>query len=585
MLAVLLFHGGYLRGGYLGVDAFFVLSGFLITSLLLIEHEHRGRVDRWRFYARRARRLLPAAWAMLFAVAAYGAFVAPAPQRHGLWSEGMATLLYVANWQSIFAAASYWDLFGAPSPLAHTWSLAIEEQFYLLWPLLVGALLRWRSRRTLMLFCLAGAIGAWVAMALLFAPGDTSRAYYGTDTRAGALLVGAALACAPNRLRAHIARFALPGAVVTLTAMTLLSGHDAVLYRGGFVVTQLAVVAVLAGAASPSTPLTRALSWPALRRLGDISYGLYLWHWPIFTFLSPVRLGLAPLPTLAVRLTVSLLVAVVSYRWLERPLREGALRPRVARFAAVTTPIAVAGVLWVGTRVSARPAVPPDRSWADDVPAGAKPFTLVVFGDSLAERLVPAMSLAADELHVSVVGAGQAGCGLLHAKRHRLPEGRLRRSDPGCPDPVQRARTVMAEHPAERALLMLGAPSMGEFELDERFVHPCQKAFDHSYQRQAEAVLTALQSTGATAYVATMVPVRQEDYGPEQDRRTRCLNTALTRAAGASGARVLPLADFVCPDDICRTHVDGALLRPDGLHFDHHGADRISFWLVPQLRP
>src|SRR5260370_13714265 len=163
VVAVLLFHAGHLVGGYLGVDLFFVLSGFLITGLLLAEWEHTGEMRLRAFWARRARRLLPALVAMLCGVVAYAAFAAHAIQLGAIRSDSLATLGYVANWHSIIGGHSYWDVFSAPSPLNHTWSLAIEEQFYLLWPLIVVGLAvgtrRDRLPRRVFAVALVGAAG------------------------------------------------------------------------------------------------------------------------------------------------------------------------------------------------------------------------------------------------------------------------------------------------------------------------------------------------------------------------------------------------------------------------------------------
>ena len=189
---VLLFHAGHLRGGYLGVDAFFVLSGFLITSLLLAEGARTGTVALGAFWARRARRLLPALLAVLAFVAVYSLVVASAAERTTIRGDGLATLGYFANWRAIFSGTDYWALFGSPSPLEHTWSLAIEEQFYLVWPLLLVAITA-APRRVL---ALAGglAIASFVWMQVLYDPASPSRVYFGTDTRLASILIGAALA-------------------------------------------------------------------------------------------------------------------------------------------------------------------------------------------------------------------------------------------------------------------------------------------------------------------------------------------------------------------------------------------------------
>ena len=198
VVAVMLYHGGvsWLPGGFLGVDLFFVLSGYLITTLLVTERARWGSIDLLAFWARRGRRLLPALFLMLIAVAVYAATLAPTNQQATIRGEGLATLLYVSNWWAIVHGHSYFDQFLQPSPLTHTWSLAIEEQWYLLFPVVLSLLLVRRQVPRWLTWVLAGgalASAAW--MAHLFHPGtDPSRAYFGTDSRVQDLFVGAALA-------------------------------------------------------------------------------------------------------------------------------------------------------------------------------------------------------------------------------------------------------------------------------------------------------------------------------------------------------------------------------------------------------
>ncbi len=195
VIGVLLFHAhGWLRGGYLGVDLFFVLSGFLITSILLDEHRRHGRIDLGAFWVRRFRRLMPALLSLVPAIALYAQTLAAPSELASLRADALATLAYVANWRAIFAKRSYWQMFTAPSPLEHTWSLAIEEQFYLVWPIVVVLLLRLGRIRAVLAASIAAAIASCVAMNLLFVEGNTMRVYLGTDTRGAAILIGAALA-------------------------------------------------------------------------------------------------------------------------------------------------------------------------------------------------------------------------------------------------------------------------------------------------------------------------------------------------------------------------------------------------------
>ena len=200
--AVVAYHldGHGLRGGFLGVDTFFVLSGFLITSLLLVELERTRGVALVAFWGRRLRRLLPALLGVVAAVGVYAWLFAPSMERASLRGDSVAGLLYVANWRFVASGQSYFDLFSAPSPLRHLWSLAIEEQFYLVWPLVVlgaAAIVGWRAslaRIVVGLIAAIGAVASIVAMARLYDASDPSRAYYGTDARVHTILIGCLLA-------------------------------------------------------------------------------------------------------------------------------------------------------------------------------------------------------------------------------------------------------------------------------------------------------------------------------------------------------------------------------------------------------
>ena len=347
---VLLFHAGHLRGGYLGVDAFFVLSGFLITSLLLVERARSGGIGLGAFWARRARRLLPALFAVLAFVALYALVIASADERASIRADALATLGYVANWRAIFSGADYWALFRSPSPLEHTWSLAIEEQFYLLWPLLVVAVAA-APRRVLLLASGLG-LASFIAMQALYDPASPSRAYYGTDTRLASILVGAALAAwsvmrppVAGGKRRVLLEIAAIGAVGLLAyAWCRVEGSSTVLYRGGLFVTAIAVAVVIAAGVHPVRgPVQRALSFRPLCALGLISYGVYLWHWPIYVWLDETRTGIDGWPLVALRIAVTVGVATISYFVLEQPIRRGALSPRVLRPAVPALAAAAGG--------------------------------------------------------------------------------------------------------------------------------------------------------------------------------------------------------------------------------------------------
>src|SRR6476660_334801 len=334
--AVLFYHAGqsWAVGGFLGVDTFFVLSGFLITTLLVTEWTNRSTINLLAFWVRRARRLLPALLLVMVGIVVYaGVFAAPGELTR-IRGDSYASLGYVANWRFIFSGQSYFDQFSQPSPLRHMWSLAIEEQFYLVWPLVVAGLLWWRrSLRVLLAACVVMIAASAALMALLYQPGhDPSRVYYGTDTRAQSLLIGAVVGIAlfvHGPLRTRAARMAVRIAAVVGAGYTLwlfwrMSERTDALYQGGFLFAALAVSAVIVSVVQPDRGvLGRFLSLAPLRWVGRISYGLYLWHWPVYLTLTHTRTGLDGFALLVARLAVSFALATLSYYAVEKPIRQG----------------------------------------------------------------------------------------------------------------------------------------------------------------------------------------------------------------------------------------------------------------------
>jgi peptidoglycan/LPS O-acetylase OafA/YrhL len=325
ILGVLLFHTGHLAGGFLGVDLFFALSGYLITDLLLREVEVSGGVSLVGFWGRRIRRLLPALATMLGGVTVLVWAVGPPDMVRTTLADGPWVQLNLANWHLLAESAGYWDRFGPGRVFEHLWSIAVEEQFYLVWPVLVLAVARWGRRVDRWVLGSAALISAvsLVLMIVLVSPADPTRVYTGTDTRAFSLLLGAMVAARPLP-GGRWAGGVMGSLVAGIGTMWLLAdGVDSLwLFSGGLFAHSLAS-AVLIGLCvrAPEALVTRALGWGPLRWLGLVSYSLYLWHWPVIVLLSPERTGLGAWPLTAVVCAVSIGLAALSKYLVEDPIR------------------------------------------------------------------------------------------------------------------------------------------------------------------------------------------------------------------------------------------------------------------------
>jgi peptidoglycan/LPS O-acetylase OafA/YrhL len=351
---VFLYHAGvsWMPGGFLGVDLFFVLSGYLITSLLLREFSAEGTIDLIRFWSRRARRLFPAvAVVILFALLATMTIARDDLGRTR--ADALSAVVYLTNWHEVIASHSYFNEFGRPSLLQHLWSLAVEEQFYLVWPLMLVFGLRKLHPRNMLVLTGVLAVASCVLMSLLYNPSaDPSRVYYGTDTRAFTLLIGALLAFLLPAAQRALARRREPprlldaidgvGAAALIGLLVLfvtLRDYEPWLYRGGFLLAALLGAVVVGAVAHPGGRFAQALGWEPLRWLGARSYGIYLWHWPVMQLTRPGVDIAIPGPLLVIlQAGITVGVAALSYRYVEMPIRSGHAEQRLRVFLDRHTP-------------------------------------------------------------------------------------------------------------------------------------------------------------------------------------------------------------------------------------------------------
>lgn len=340
VMAVVLYHLNidWAPGGLLGVGIFFVLSGYLITDILAGQWERHRRFDLVDFWIRRARRLLPAMFAMVILVVLW-CLVVDHSRLPALAGDVPAALLYVSNWWFIFHKVSYFESFGPASPLGHLWSLAVEEQFYLIWPLLLALGLKFLPKRiNLAGWILSLAAISALLMAVLYEPGsDPSRVYYGTDTRIFALLIGASLAIVwPSaKLKARVSNQARTVLDVVGVGTLFLLGwmiwhtneYQPFLYRGGMVLIAIITALLIAVLAHPASRLAIILGCKPLRWLGKRSYGLYLWHFPVIILsTSQVSTTEPSIIKSIIQVAVSLLLAELSWRYVEQPIRYNGFR-------------------------------------------------------------------------------------------------------------------------------------------------------------------------------------------------------------------------------------------------------------------
>ena len=679
------------------------LSGFLITSLLLAEWGRSAAISLGAFWARRARRLLPALFCLVAVIGLYYAAAGSSKAIPGLKGDGLSALIYYSNWHQIAAGLSYFATTGPVSPLEHTWSLAIEEQFYLVWPILLGGVLwlasrgvaRPGGRRPLVVLLgvtVAGVVASAIDTALLFDGGrNLDRVYYGTDTRAASLLIGASLAigmaiwrtgagrttaaaatttagAAPTTAGVasatagtEVGRARLPapssstgrvlgaGALLALAgvvaAIAITGGSDAWLYPYGLLVLDGAVMLlIVAAVAFPASLAARALAVPPLRAVGKISYGLYLWHFPLFLWLSAGAIGVSGTGLLLVRLAVTLAVSTASYFLIEQPIHQ---RRRPTWLVRALTPLAAGGAvaalllasaadeLPVGIPAAATLPQPPPQLRGHDpsctvtlkgtpsvgvapVPAaketrfvynalgyhkltwsgsGTKTFNIcppkrvLMVGDSLAFTLGVPWLGNEERYGVQLANAALLGCAFTTQGELDV-DGTWEAQSTGCTTEAQDWAKEASAMNAQMVVVELGYRDQLDWKIDGHVVHLGQPAFDAYVQKQINRFVTLLGAGGRKILFLSIPytnPPNEPDGSPApaaDPARHALINSMLEAAARRhpSTVSVLDIDQTVSPGDHYNAKVNGQLCRFDGVHFSAYCSELLEPRVLGEVR-
>ncbi|KNX37260.1 hypothetical protein VV01_09070 [Luteipulveratus halotolerans] len=625
MLTFMAFHLGVLslQGAWVGINLFFVLSGFLITRLLIEERVDYGHIDVLGFYRRRARRLLPGLMLLLATLCAYGVVWASDDVRRGLRADLLATLGYVMNWRLILRDDQYFETFGNPSFLRHAWTLSVEEQFYVVVPLLVSALfvLRGRRAQTAVVLALAVVSAAWTSVVGLGGVTAQAHAYYGTDTRVQSLLVGVGLAFGLGLRRRGRRPRPLPRAVVTALGWgglgALVVAYVAVpplagwmFDRGGILLTSAAAAALVTACADPRpSVLTSALGLRPIAYLGKLSYGLYLWHWPIHLWLAHAVPDMPTWLHVVAGMVVTTGVAATSYELVERPVLRAGVRGLVptgrrgSRLVMLTSVVAlVAASFAVGrvpasaTPVTSAPAVQLVPGAPAYVP-GRERITFGLFGDSVPEKLLENRPPRYSDL--AAVGLTDPGCDLTDLPRaggnpkESLPTPRCLALKQGMADAARSGELDVV-------VLMTGTVASLPHLIDGRAVGVEDPRYEGLVVAALERMRRDARAGGAQQVQVVTVPCRDrrmsylpDSYRAYLDRHPSfadagadpvVLNRLITRWAGENDVPVLDLYGALgCAKGFtARRH--GIDLYGDGVHFSPEATPMIWTWLAPAIR-
>ena len=615
VILVIIFHSGlnWLPGGFLGVSVFFTLSGFLITSLLINECENTGRINLKAFWGRRLRRLAPASLVVIAGVVGFASWLSTNIEASRIRGDAISAALYFSNWRFIYSGHSYGELFASPSPLQHLWSLSIEEQLYVVVPVLIAGLFAiGLRRRAIGIVMLVGVAGSTIATMFT---NSHELIYYGTHNRAAELLLGSGLACLFGR---RIERVAVQKAkpwstmyIVPLVGVVVLARFSTVdspwVYSGALTLfAGLSVICLIA--AVQAGPVRSFLSTPPLVRVGEVSYGLYLIHWPVIVWLNSDRINLRPTALFVMQVVVTLILTLMSYWLIEQPIRRRKVllsaRWALSAFvAAVVGAVVLASAILAtaSTEVDTTPevlvTVAPTTSVVESSHTSSTtiventampsrvdrtgPLSVLVIGDSTAENIATALAQASDG-SLGVISGGVLGCPLLKVA-HVLDRKDSQQDVSYCPDNERLVHDHVSE--VDAIVVVAGVANQWAYQYvgSDFWVEPDSEQYKVDLDRFLENVEAIVAPRGLPILVFETPPVRDNPkiLGDDIDALVRWAAVINEWDANWHSVKMVPYADALSDPN----SDEGKAERPDGVHLaEDFGRELAHVILIPRLR-
>ena len=615
VILVIIFHSGlnWLPGGFLGVSVFFTLSGFLITSLLINERENSGRINLKAFWGRRLRRLAPASLVVIVGVVGLASWLSTSIEASHIKGDAISATLYFSNWRFIYSGHSYGELFATPSPLQHLWSLSIEEQLYVVVPVLIAGLFAMGLRRRAIGYVFLVAV-AGSTIATMFT-NSHELIYYGTHTRAAELLLGSALACLfgqrIERLAVNKAKSLSTLYIVPIVGVVVLSRFSSVdspwVYSGALTAfAGLSVICLIA--AIQAGPVRSILSSSPLVRVGEVSYGLYLIHWPVIVWLNSERVDLQPTALFVLQVIVTVILTLVSYWLIEQPIRRRKVLLSV-RWAASSFVASVVGVLILASAILASASsqvntapdvlvtIAPTSSVVDPVNASSTtivgssakparvdrtgPLSVLVIGDSTAENIATALAQASDG-SLGVISGGVLGCPLLKVAQVR--DRKDSQQDVSyCPSNEQLVRDHVSE--VDAVVVVAGVANQWAYQYagSDVWVEPASERYKADLNGFLENIEDIVAPYGLPILVFETPPVRDNPkiLGDDIATLLRWAEVINEWDSHWYSVKMVPYADALSDPN----SDEGKAERPDGVHLaEEFGRELARIILIPRLR-